>query len=74
MMGSQVFLGRLLILLGVMLVLVGVGILVAARFGLPRLPGDILIERRGLVVYVPIVSALVLSVVLTVVLNLLLRR
>jgi hypothetical protein len=43
-------------------------------FGRFSLPGDIVFRRGGLSVYVPIATGLILSVVLTVVLNLVLRR
>jgi len=40
----------------------------------PRLPGDILIRRDGMVIYFPIVTSIVLSLVLTLLLSLFLRR
>jgi len=36
---------------------------------LPRLPGDINIDRGGFKIYIPFVSAIILSVVLTILLN-----
>ena len=60
--------------------LVGVGLLVAligglVWLGLPlgRLPGDIVIRRDQVTVYIPITTGILISVVLTV-LGLLLRR
>ena len=44
------------------------------RFGLGRLPGDLVWRRKNTTVYFPIVTSLVLSVVLTLLLNLLFRR
>lgn len=66
---------RSLIVLGIILVLVGLVLYVLARLNLPlgRLPGDVRIEGKGFVVYVPLVSMLLLSLLLTVVLNLLAR-
>ena len=65
-------LGRWLLVLGLILALVGALLLYAPRllgwFG--HLPGDIRIERDGVRVYVPLASMLVLSVLLTLVLNL----
>jgi hypothetical protein len=66
--------GRYLIALGVLLVLAGAVFLVLGRLGVSRLPGDILVERRGVVIWVPLASSLVVSLVLTLVLNLLARR
>lgn len=59
--------GKALLLLGLVLVLLGLLFLYAPKllswFG--HLPGDIRIERDGLKVYIPIASALVLSLLLT---------
>ncbi len=67
-------LGRILLVIG--LVIAGVGLLAVLRVPLPfgRLPGDIAItgERGG--IFIPIVGSILISIVLTVVLNLLLRR
>lgn len=38
------------------------------RFGLGRLPGDIVVDRGGLVVYVPITTAILISLLLSLVL------
>ena len=70
--------GKALLFLGVFLVLLGLVLLYFPKllswFG--HLPGDIRIEREGLRVYIPFTSALVLSLLLTLLWNLLglLRR
>ncbi len=66
-------LARFLILTGVIIVIIGLLLLLFGRLGFSRLPGDIVIERRNLVVYFPIVSMLVISLVLTLLLNLIFR-
>jgi hypothetical protein len=66
--------GRILIFAGGALVLVGIILLLAGRLpGLGRLPGDIRIEREGFTFYMPLVTMLVVSVVLTLILNLITR-
>jgi hypothetical protein len=57
--------GRLLIIVGLVLVVLGVLVIVLGRFSLPRLPGDILIERENYKIYIPISTAILLSIVLT---------
>ncbi len=49
------------------LVMVGFGILwtVGERFGLGRLPGDIVVERGNFKFYFPLATSLVLSVVIS---------
>ncbi len=67
-------LGRWLIGAGVLLIIIGVAILAAGRLPwLGRLPGDILIERDNLTIFIPLGTMLVVSLVLTVIANLIAR-
>jgi uncharacterized protein HemY len=63
--------GTLLIVVGLLIALAGLAI----QLGLPlgRLPGDIVIQRGPSTIYIPIVTCVVISVVLSIV-SLLLRR
>lgn len=68
-------LGRTLILLGAVAMIAGVIVLFWQRLGLPsRLPGDLVLRRGPVTFYFPIVTGLLLSLVLTVLLNIFLRR
>jgi hypothetical protein len=67
-------LARMLIVSGVVMAGLGVLLLWGERLGLGKLPGDLLWKRKGTTVYFPIVTSLLVSVVLTVLLNLFLRR
>jgi hypothetical protein len=40
----------------------------SVRYGLGRLPGDLIIDRGGVVVYLPITTAVIVSVILSAVL------
>jgi hypothetical protein len=62
--------GRMLVLAGLVLAAVGVVFLLGGG----RLPGDLSFRRGTTRVYIPLATALVVSLVATVVLNLLLRR
>lgn len=69
-------LGKLLLLAGVVLAFLGLLLLAGerlglGRLGLGRLPGDLHFERRGVTVWIPITSALVVSAIVTLALNLL---
>ena len=64
---------KLFILTGVVLLLVGLIIFAAERFGLGRLPGDIVIEREGFTLYLPLATSLLVSLGLTLILWLLSR-
>ncbi|HEU5304240.1 MAG TPA: DUF2905 domain-containing protein [Gemmatimonadales bacterium] len=65
--------GPALVLLGLAIVVIGVLVWVGGFSWFGRLPGDIRIERETVRIYIPIVSMLVVSIVLTLVLNLLSR-
>ena len=41
---------------------------VSVRYGLGRLPGDLVIDRGGVVIYLPITTAVIVSVILSAVL------
>ena len=60
--------GRFLVILGLVLVAVGLLLPLLGKLGLGRLPGDIVIERDGFRLYVPLMSSLLVSLVLTLVL------
>jgi len=67
-------LGRILIIFGVMLIVVGGLIQLAPWIPLGRLPGDIRITSGNARIYIPIVSSILVSVVLSLVFSLLARR
>ena len=59
---------RILIGLGAALIIAGLSWQLAARFlPLGRLPGDIVIERGSVRIYIPVVTCLIISVFLSVV-------
>ena len=66
--------GRLLLILAVILAVIGLLFVLAGRGLLPRLPGDVTIERGNTRFYFPLGTSILVSVILTVVLNLFLRR
>lgn len=69
-------LGKTLIVLGAFLLLVGVALTYAPGllgwFG--RLPGDIDISRGGTRIFIPITSMILVSLLLTLILNVFFRR
>jgi hypothetical protein len=64
----------MLLLSGLLIAGIGVVLMVGERFGLGKLPGDILWKRKNTTISFPIMTSLLVSVVLTVILNLILRR
>lgn len=64
-------LGRILIVFGIVLVLLGAVFLVSPRVPfLGRLPGDLLFRRGDTTVFVPLATSLILSLVISILLNL----
>jgi len=68
--------GKMLILVGLFVLLIGLILTFAPKLRIPllgRLPGDIRIERDGFSFYFPIVTCILLSVLLTLLLNVIAR-
>jgi len=68
-------LGRTLIYIGIVLVLVGGFFFLVAKvpwFG--KLPGDFTFQREGLTIYIPLVTMILLSLILTLLLNIIWHR
>jgi hypothetical protein len=63
--------GRLLLVFGVLLAVIGGGLMLFGRF---HLPGDLTFRSGGVTVYVPIATSIIISIVLTVVLNFVFRQ
>ena len=63
--------GKLLLVFGVVLVVIGGALMLFGRF---HLPGDLVFRRGGVTVYIPIATGIVLSVILTLVLNFIFRQ
>jgi predicted MFS family arabinose efflux permease len=59
--------GRTLVVIG--LIIVGLGLAISAGLPLGRLPGDIIIRRGNSTFYLPIVTCLLLSLVLSLILS-----
>ena len=66
-------LGKYLALLGLSMLVVGGLLALGGRLGLGSLPGDVRVQRESFGCYLPIATSILLSLLLTIVLNLLLR-
>jgi hypothetical protein len=63
--------GRIILVFGVLLVLVGGALMLFGRF---HLPGDLTFRSGGTTIYIPIATSIVLSLLLTLALNLFFRQ
>jgi hypothetical protein len=66
--------GRFLVVIGILLVVVGGLAMVGIRLPFGQLPGDIAITRDRGGLFIPLGTMLVISIVLTLLANLFLRR
>ncbi|CAN5578361.1 hypothetical protein BH20CHL6_BH20CHL6_14900 [soil metagenome] len=67
-------LGRVLLVVGLVIAAVGLLAVLGVRLPLGRLPGDIVIGGEGGSIFIPVATMIVLSIVLTVIVNVLTRR
>lgn len=66
--------GRSLLILGAIIALLGLGVLLFSRMPfIGRLPGDISFQRDGFSFFFPLVTCILLSIVLTIVVNVAIR-
>ena len=63
--------GRLLLVFGVLLLVVGGALMLFGRF---HLPGDFTFRSGSVTVYIPLATSIIISIVATIVLNLVLRQ
>jgi uncharacterized membrane protein YidH (DUF202 family) len=63
--------GRIVLVFGVLLVIVGGALMLFGRF---HMPGDLTIRTGNTTIYIPLATSIILSIVATLVLNLILRQ
>lgn len=67
--------GKIILSLGLFLVVIGGLVLVGGKFlGLGRLPGDIVVQKENFSFYFPVVTCIILSILLSLILNIFSRR
>ncbi|MFN3813356.1 MAG: DUF2905 domain-containing protein [Aquificaceae bacterium] len=68
--------GKLLLLTGFVLVVLGILMMVFPRLplGIGKLPGDIVIKKDNFILYFPIVTSILFSLILTLLVNLFFKK
>lgn len=66
--------GRMIIVLGLVVTVFGIMLLFGGKLGLGKLPGDLFFQKGNTTFYFPLVSSIIISLLLTAVLNLFFRR
>ncbi len=68
-------LGKMLVIMGLLITLAGAIIWLGSHLGnLGRLPGDIYFKKGNFTFYFPLVTSIIISLVLTIIINLISRR
>ncbi len=65
---------KTIIVLGISLTIIGLMFLLGGKLGFSRLPGDICFKRGNTTFYFPIATSLLLSLVLSLIFNLLMKK
>ena len=65
---------KILLVTAAALAFVGAALLLASKLGIARLPGDIVVRRGNFTLYAPLGLMILVSLVATVILNVILRR
>lgn len=61
-------LGKILIIIGLFIIILGILFLFVGRIPwIGRLPGDIVIERKNINIYIPITTSIIISILLTII-------
>ena len=70
--------GRIFIIFGILFIIIGLIMLFGEKFltnsHIFRLPGDIFIKRGNFTFYFPIVTCIIISILLTIILNIFFKR
>jgi len=56
---------KTLIVIGIVFIALGAAWLLAEKLGLGRLPGDIVIERGSVRIYIPVMTSVIISMALS---------
>ncbi len=66
--------GKLLIEIGIIFVVIGFIFVIFNKVPVFRLPGDIVVKKGNFTLYIPIATSIILSIALTIILNLIFRK
>ncbi|WP_077367262.1 DUF2905 domain-containing protein [Anaerosalibacter sp. Marseille-P3206] len=61
--------GKFFVYIGITLLIFGALLIIGEKFGLGKLPGDIFIQKGNFTFFFPIVSSIIISLILTIILN-----
>lgn len=59
---------KILIVTGILFIIIGIAWQWLKNSGLGRLPGDIIIRKNNFIIYFPIITCIIISIVITIIL------
>ncbi len=65
------YIGKFLIVLGIIIIIVGAMLLIFRNTGIPflgKLPGDIVVQKKNFTFYFPLTTSILLSIILSLIL------
>jgi hypothetical protein len=71
------YIGKFLIILGIVISLAGIMLLIFRNSGIPflgKLPGDMVIQKKNFTFYFPVATSIILSIILTLIFYVLGRK
>lgn len=67
--------GRIIMIAGILFILIGIVLSFGSKIPLlGKLPGDIFVKKDGFTFYFPLATSIIISIILTIILNLLNRK
>lgn len=63
------YMGKTLVIIGLLLLVIGGILIIGQKFGLGKLPGDIYIKKGNFTFFFPIVTCIIISLILTIISN-----
>lgn len=65
---------KVIIIFGIIFILIGIIFYFSDKLPLFKLPGDIIIKRKNFTIYIPLVTMILISIILTIILNLIFKK
>jgi hypothetical protein len=65
--------GRIFIIIGIVIIVIGLLLQYGNKIPIGKLPGDFVIRRENITIYFPLATGIILSIILTVIINVIFR-
>lgn len=66
--------GKTIFIIGIIMTLLGLVIILGSKLGFGKLPGDLFFKRNNVTIYFPLATSVIISIMLSIVLNIFFRK